>query len=826
MPLKSRYKRRIIWSIVSILGTLLLSFIVVPPMINLNSLKPQIETMISKQTGLNAKIEGNVNFSLLRSANIVAHNIKLDNGNIDSCEFIVPISSIFDIKNTKISGDLSIYGAQISISKLSSLNIKNTIHIHDSNIKFLNKTYTVVRATISGQDFSGLVRTDQHKYEITSQDNMFIVSNKNNQLKITGQIFPDGTADGVINITAENINKWFEFDTPKIEGTFPITTNFKWNGSYGIEFSNIMANNTTGNIKLNEDGSRIINLQSNNIDFDFSFLLEPSNIYFNTSFDLNLYGNLKFADQNFKHVSIKVNGFKDKIIIDTIQTDQFVFKGGVIDKNGAHDVHITLPFDNKLATCNFSGNSEHWECLDINYNNKIFGNMYITNHTFDMDITSKQIMPDIKHIVSKVKKLGTSGKVKFLFSDAGGILTIKDGDVSDVSYDFLKNKNLEWLGKDLYFLPKYMKQETGDFVWKDNTMYFLPYSKTWQINITGNTFWLSGDNIKKWFPNVDLQSLKNLKYTISGNCTNNNISDLTINIADHIFTGSATENNITLSTNELKIDNFINKKFFDNFEENSFFAQAPITLPYYLNKNIALSTNALVLKNKTYKNFIYSLKPNIQTFSITDDKKGNILATLYKDKTDYNLNIQLNRFMFEGYLLPKQMPLNISNPTITAEIKLQTYGKIAHDIYTNLTGAFDLSFENGTINGLGLADFYASAKNITTLNVEYILSKALESGNTPIKKMRIIGTYNNGDIKTTAPITLSMKHVDAVGNIDITNKQMNTKLNLTLRGTSSGPAPIELTINPKGVRNYSLSEIMLTFDPEFMRTFISSHDKF
>jgi len=826
MPLKSRYKRRIIWSIVSILGTLVLSFIVVPPMINLNSLKPNIEQMISNQTGLNAKIEGSINFSLLRNANIVAHNIKLDNGNIDSCEFIVPLSSIFNIKNTQISGDINIYGANIAIKNLTSLNIKNTIHINDSYVAFLNKTYNIVRATISGQDFSGLVRTDQHKYEINSTNNVFTVLNKNNKLTITGQMLPDGTANGVINITAENINRWFEFDTPKITGTFPITTNFKWNGSYELEFTNIIANNTTGNIKLNEDGSRVISLQSNNIDFDFSFLLQPSQIYFNTSFDLNLYGNLKLAEQTFKHVAIKTNGTKDKITIEKVQADKFTFQDGTIDKNGVHDVQITLPFNDKVTTCAFSGNTEKWECLNINYNNKIFGNLYVEKNVFDIDINSKQIMPELSHILDSAVKLGNSGKIKFLFADAGGILTVKDKKISDISYDFVKNKNLEWIGKDLYFLPSYMKKETGDFVWKDNSMYFLPKSKTWQINTSKDSFWLSGDNIKKWFPNVDLQVIRDLSYTISGNCNGNNISNLTINIGDHIFNGSASGNSITLTIDELNLDKFINKQFFANYEENSFFAQAPITIPYHLNKNIAITANQLIIKDKTYKNFVYSLKPNVQTFSITDNDRGNILATLSKDRTDYSLDIQLNKFKFDGLLLQKTMPLNISDPIITAEIKLKTYGKIAHDIHTNLTGTFDLSFESGIINGLGFTDFYASAKNITTLNVEYALSKALEEGNTPIKKMRVIGTYNNGDIKTTSPITLSMKHVDALGTLDITNNQMNAKLNLILRGTSSGPAPIELSINPKGMRKYSLSEIMLTFDPEFMRTFTSSHNQF
>ena len=182
--------------------------------------------------------------------------------------------------------------------------------------------------------------------------------------------------------------------------------------------------------------------------------------------------------------------------------------------------------------------------------------------------------------------------------------------------------------------------------------------------------------------------------------------------------------------------------------------------------------------------------------------------------------------MWDEKLLPSKMPLNISNSTITAEIKLKTSGKIARDIYDNLHGTFDATFTGGTLYGLGFQDFYASAQNITLFNAEYALSRALESGTTPIKNMRIIGTYNMGDIKTTRPLTLSMRHIDAVGDFNIQQSKMFASLKLILRGTSPEPAPIELTVYDDNYRDYYLYEIMNNFDAEYMRAFVKSHEKF
>jgi hypothetical protein len=143
-----------------------------------------------------------------------------------------------------------------------------------------------------------------------------------------------------------------------------------------------------------------------------------------------------------------------------------------------------------------------------------------------------------------------------------------------------------------------------------------------------------------------------------------------------------------------------------------------------------------------------------------------------------------------------------------------------------MSGDMDITFSDGYLVGMSFDNFYASAENITTLNAEYALANALTSGETKIKTMRIIGTYDDGNFITTQPIELSMRHTTAVGGLAITDNQMTAEFDLTLRGTAPTPVTIELGITPNGARNYSLSEIMQNLDPGFMRAFVKTHDKF
>ncbi len=826
MSIKSKLKQnRILLFLLSIIALLGLSIIVIPPIITLNNLKPKIENVILTQTGIKAKIHGNINFSLMGQATIVAHNISVPNGVISSVEFAIPFFDIFNIKNADINGDIYVKGASLHIEKIVPFNINKKIIVSDSKFKFLNKEYKLIHADMSKHNVEAFIRTDQHKYEIKSTGNKFVIKNKNNDLKLTGELLSNGTAYGTIDITAQNINRWFEFERPKISGHFPITADVYWDGGYGIKFDNIIAQNVRGSIEYKDDGYKIIKLTSDDANYDMSFFMETPEILQNSSFNLDFYGKLKFLNQTFNHLKIITYGEKDKIIIEKIIADDTVIEGGTIDADGMHNARISGLLSGVNTKCLFNGTPKNWSCKEFSHGGNITSEFSVNNDVIEADVYSTAIFADMKPFIATIRKLASSGTVRFYYPDMVGTLHLGKDNYT-VDYTRLDNRSLNQAKVNLKFLPEFMKDEPGDIVWVNGVMIFTPKSKQWLLSKSTDFFILRGENFKNLTRKVDLQSLNDLPYVLSGNYKNGTISDFSIEIAGHKLTGILSGKSITLKTDVLDIDKFANQSFIERFEDLSFFTNHPILLPFEANMNIALSANKLIYNSKEYKNFVYSLRKNTQSFSISDSDNGNLLATINKNNIKYAINVQLNKFVFDGKLLPYYMPLNISNSTVTAEIKLNTSGIIAHDIIDNTKGTFDASFDGGILYGFGFDNFYASAPKLTTLNGERALDNALTDGESKIKKIHIVGTYENGDIKTTRPLILSLSHVDGIGTLEITNDKMLAQLQLVLRGTSAGPEPIDLTIFPDGSREFSLSQIMMHFDPEYMREFVKSHNKF
>ena len=824
MSLKPRYKRRIFWSFLTFIGIAILAIIIIPPMINLNALKPKIEQAIMEQTGIEAKINGNINFSLLGHTTIVAHDVYISIGHIGDLLFRIPITSIFDINNTPLNGNIAIYNADVTIENLIPKNFGHPIEIYNSYITFKDRIFEIIDAKLYNGILTGIVRTDNHKYDIDFEQDTFYIRNKNDKLEISGQLYTDGSINGQISMETEDINKWFGFEYPEIKEKITLTTNFEWDGNRSFAFKDIKANKFNGNIYIFSDGSKKIELNGKDITYDFSFLFQPSDILYKTNFNLDFYGNLKFGKYNFNHLKIDAIGTSKELQISNIIADDIAITGGTIDANGAKNVLINMPYENMPSMCLFSGTPDEWKCSEYNYGN-YSGSLSVSDDTFTIFIESNTPMPDRDTLIRWAKKLGKNGVINFQFSDIAGSFDINSEKMLP-SYTFAYNKTLQWLNPNIKTIPSFMKNVIGDFKWQGEKMIFIPQTDRWTLELSKNYFRITGKNAKEWLPNLDLRSLNNLEYVISGNYNEDNISNLEIEIAGQKFTGSLNGNSITLHTNLLNIDSFINQKFLDNYEELEFLTNAPILLPFNLPVNVSLSADKIIYNGNEYKNFVYSLKPDVQTFSITDKLRGNLLATLQKEKNQYKIFIQLNRFIINGTLLSSKLPLNVKDTTITAEIRMNTFGNIAHDIEYNMSGNMDFSFEGGYLTGIGLDKFYASAENLTTLNAELALSSALEQGESLIKKMRIIGTYENGNFKTTSPIELQLRHIDATGKIEIINDQMQATLNMILRGTSPSPAPIEIKIYSNGKRSYSLSEIMMSLDISFMRNFIKSRDKF
>ena len=65
------------------------------------------------------------------------------------------------------------------------------------------------------------------------------------------------------------------------------------------------------------------------------------------------------------------------------------------------------------------------------------------------------------------------------------------------------------------------------------------------------------------------------------------------------------------------------------------------------------------------------------------------------------------------------------NTSITAEMNLKTNGHIAHDIWYNMTGDADISFDGGYLTGIGIDRFYDEYEDLTRLNISDRLITAL-----------------------------------------------------------------------------------------------------
>ena len=824
MAIKPRYKRRIGWTLVGVVVAATLALIFIPTAITLNSMKSELASAVLAQTGIQADFRGDIKFSLLGRATVVARDIVVPFGTIDSAAFDVSFHSIFHPHHSELTGPVSLYGAKFKVDSLHTVDFHIPVTMYNSRIDFMSHDYDIIRGELINGRFNGTVRTAQHKYDVTFENDEFIIRNQNNKLEIIGKLFDDGSAAGQFSIDTEDINKWFEFSRPKIDGPVKITMDMQWDGGHGFEFRNIVANNVTGNISLQPNGHRNIQLYSDDIDFDLSFLQEPGNLLFNTNVNVDFHGNLKFGEYTFNHVKISLIGTDDKLQIKNIIADDIALTGGYIDKDGAHDIMLVMPIHGKSSSCLFSGTPQKWQCSEYT-NGNLSGSLFVDGDEFDITAYSDIKMPDMNTVQKRAMQFGTHGKVNFVFNDASGTLYI-DGKKTRPEFKFAKNKTLDWLGVKLPFLPATMADAVGDVEWESGAVVFRPHDGKWQMAIQNDFFYIYGDDYKVWFPDIDLSFLRDAIYTVSGEYKNKAISDLTINIANHVFTGSAVGNTITLKSDLLNIDSFLQQTYMDKYEELSFLKMHPLMIPFDIGIKLSLSTDKMIFDGIEYNNFVYSLKPNKQTFSITDNARGNILATIVRDGTEYNIELQLNKFKTHGLLLRDTMPLNIEPSYITGDISMTTSGHIAHDIEYNLAGDIDLTFDDGYIYGIGTDAFFAAAENITILNAEYALTDALNDGKTRLKSLHIVGNYNRGNFQTTKPLELSLPHVDATGGLKIEDSAMSAQFYIVMRGTAPEPAPIDLTINANGERIYSLSEIMQNFDPSYMRQFVKNHDRF
>ncbi|MCL2331408.1 MAG: AsmA family protein [Proteobacteria bacterium] len=850
---------RFFWWTAAAAAAALLSVIIIPPMINLDRLKPGLETSVLNQTGMHIKINGRVRISLLGRATISAHDITVAEyagaNHIDTVSFRVPIAKIFSLSTAPIPASISIYGADLDIASLSPPALNSQLIIENSAIHFMGKTYGDINGRLKDGLFSGTVRTDQHKYTFDLAGREFVIRNPNVNLTITGTLATDSagnvSAAGTLAIETDKINRWFAFDVPALNSSVAVSMKYEWNGGDDFRFYDISGTTGgaafSGEIKLS-GARRSVRLRADNLNYDMTFLLQNAGVLRNSDLDLDLSGRLSFMDRTFNKFRLKSTGAADRVLIDGLN----VMGGGIsalvsgeITGRGTR-LSARILKDGADIYCEFEGDATNWACNNFTFSSREFaaaGSLSVLPLEYALRIRSGNPEPALAQLKALRDYFGDRiGYIEFAFPDTTGVAEIS-GDDYTISFS-KKNTFLDAMpAKHPIFdvLPASMRTAVGaiqsaeikngalvafGFLRNGRDAWSIGVARDGAFRMTANLI----DFLRAYYPGLDTKFLKNnIPMAVSGVYRPPYASGLNITFFDDgraAISGKYDGRAFDLRADVLDIDSFINASYVQNYDSEQFVTAEPLTVPFALGISATLSANRLRYNGEEYANFVYAIKDNSQQMSITDKARGSILFALDKRGSRYSALLQANRFGIAGNILQNNAGLNLGDTMITAQAELETSGVTAHDFWANMSGGLDLAFDGGILSGLGIDQFYAGADSVTRATMGDAVATMLTGGRTQIKSMHIIGKYDAGNFETVRPFALRVAHSDIAGMLKIAGGKLAAQLNITLRGTSPMPEPIRLSIAPDGSRDYSLFEISSKIDPDFLNEFMATHERF
>ncbi|MCL2338497.1 MAG: hypothetical protein FWC51_00905 [Proteobacteria bacterium] len=885
--MKARTRRKLFYFALGVVLLAAAAVVVVPPFLNFDRLKPQITAAVLNQTGLHMTIDGRLRLSLLGRATLSADRVSVaEYGAIDSVSFYIPFRGLLNTGAIGTSSTIILDGAHLNLNTLiPPTGIGARLVIRDSSVMFMGKLYDQINGVFNNGAFDGTIRTNQHKYTLNFHDNTFHITNPNIKLDIAGSLSVDDaggiSAAGQMSMDTADINRWFEFEIPKITERTKFKSDFIWSGDR-FRFYNISGEmgdaDFNGEIEFGP-GYKKISIVANNLTYDFSFLLEHPEFMQNS--EINFAGNGHFvmrglmgggahlglvgknvrgtpADEEFSKIKIRVASDADTTTIRSLvlQSDNFVLTArGEISGTTANNLDLTFYRNdpNVSVHCLLSGVANDWTCARFDYADAVFsatGTLTVRPDTFHLKFLSDNFGAADADISTLNAHLSTlfnraKGTVEFALGD-GTNGTIKiDGKNTDIEYAAHPETTLAALPVHHEFftvLPAEMMNAVGTmkyahFVNGRLAAFSFAYDgkKTqWTLGIDGDgLLQFSADArylISAYYPNLDAKFLApSLPMALSGHYKSGLIPDLRITIVSSdvaAFTGKFDGTSFDLHTDMLDLDTLIDGNFIDDYASAQYVTAEPLAFPFALGLNATLTADHIKFNNEVYDNFIYSLRPTTQKMSVTDTARGSVLLSIDKKLAAYHLLVQLGKFETVGTVLPLSSSLNVADSTITAQMAMDTFGITAHDFWANLSGDLDITFDGGTLIGFDIDKFYANAADITKMNAEFAISDALDGGSTKLKSLHLVGHYENGEFRTTRPLTAGARHSEITGDFWAARGKVAARLNVLLRATAPDPKPIAITISPNGNRDYSLSDIMLIFDPDFMRVFIKMHDKF
>jgi hypothetical protein len=296
--MKSKQKYRIFWTGAAALAVLAMSYLIIPPLIPLSSLRADLESALSTAAGRPVKIDGDIRLSLLGYPMLAADKVRVEGANIASVRFRVSWPGIFDLKNADIVSGVKVQGLEMDVKTLAIPRFGRKIMISDSVLRYGGREYEVVDGAITDEKISARVRTESHKYDLIVAAGAFVITNLNEALRVEGNLASDDLgnleARGTLSIESRDINKWFEFPNPKISGKTKASMDFYWNEKGEFDFSNIKGTNGkasfAGRVKLwFKDGVRVhksVRMKIDNADLDLSFLKDNGEFLYRSDFNV------------------------------------------------------------------------------------------------------------------------------------------------------------------------------------------------------------------------------------------------------------------------------------------------------------------------------------------------------------------------------------------------------------------------------------------------------------------------------------------------------------------------------------------------------------
>jgi hypothetical protein len=855
--MKARTRRKLLWTVVALALCAIVAAIAVPPFINLDGMRPTIEAAVKNQTGIDIKINGPVRLSLLGRATIGARDVQIPSyqGVAESVSFRIPLHSIFNINTAAISSTAVLNNARLTVTSLAPPQIPGRIVFKGGQITFGDRTFTNINGVFRNNTFSGSVRTAEHRYAIETDGNFFIITNPNVRLRLRGQLVTDDSgniaANGNLGLETSQINRFFEFDAPRITSRVKFKSDFEWK-SNRLRFYNIVGETKggdfTGEIQV-ENGHKTINLVADNIDLDLSFLQKNPAFLHNS--DIRFAGNGRFRIAGHEFSKIRFASIADNNVV-TVRNltasgrDISMSARGRVGNAGADNLEIVFQNATGSVHCILSGNRDSWSCGRWNYKSAEFsasGSLVVGTDSFDLEFNSENYDPTKSPIGSQFSTLGqllgrNRGTIRFRLGDGlHGAAELENKNLS-ISYFSHRNTTIAALPINMQGalpLPESMMNAPGEMRQAhiiNGGLSFAFATDEWELLVghDGNFGWTGNllTLVRAYRPGVDVQFLNpNSPIVVRGKFNAPFISDFEIVTVGGTFSGTFNGRAFDLHGEFLDLDSLINQNYVNDYESMKFISAEPLTFPFMMNMSVALTADMIRFGGEVYERFVYSLTPTRQRMSVTDSARGSMLVSMDRTAAHrYNLLIQSNNFEISGALLPLTSSLNVADTSVTARATLETHGFTANDFWRNMMGDIEMSFEGGTLIGFDFDNFYDSAQQITRLNAEFALADALAGGQSALRSLHISGHYENGIFTTTSPLSAATRHTEYTGELQILRGRAAGNLRILLRGTSPAPAPMLINVPHGGARNFSLSEIMQTFDSDFMREFTRIHPRF